>query len=141
MNVKEEMLHRYNGPVTLYAEEFDPEETQRLINSYQAAWDSGKSFVKWFSLTAKRESDSEDEISACVNGLHDSLTGLVANCWAKKLTREQVVALLNALDYEGEITLCKGMPAMNYIEVMRLWHGQHPDEDKISIPDSWLFKN
>lgn len=130
MNVYDEMINRYGGTVALAAQELDTNEAFRLRDEWQKMWDGGESFT----LCPTREADTEEEIDACVTGLYNALRVLVEKVWFAKLSREQAVAIGNALlltpSNWGKISVCKDV-SYGVDDIADKWNDAHPGEEPI----------
>ena len=130
MNVYDEMINRCCGTVALAAQELDPDEALRLRDEWQKMWDDGESFT----LRPTREADTEEEINACVTGLYNALRVLVGKTWFEKLSREQAVAIGNALlltpSNWGRIIVCKDV-SYGVDDIADKWNDAHPGEEPI----------
>lgn len=116
-----------------------------LIAEYQTRWDRGDRFC-WEGVSlldmfpfgadpsenkkdyAKRDSDSDKELDACLCELSEKLKTMLITNWTKKYDAKQMQHILNALtamDWNGSLHMF-GV-TVQYAEIKDVWNGMHPD--------------
>lgn len=112
-----------------------------IVAEYQNRWDSGERFTNLSAvdmfLGAKREADTEEELTACVDELADRIKAALVAQWAQQYDRSQMVSVLNAIsdmDVNASINMCGAVVRLH--EVAHAWNNTHPDEEPISTAPS-----
>ncbi len=140
MKIKDIMMQNHTSNVYEAARWLNAAETDRMVETYQSAWDNGESFTGvWGNFcTEKRESDTQEEANACAKQLYNALVTTLKREWARSLTHKQAKSVVDALQAARitnipSITICEGVSL--YLEdVHMLWEDTHPDE-KIDVVD------
>lgn len=105
MDIYEELHSRY---IQLYASAMDLDKDHHtkfdlVMKKYQKMWDDGFSVLPAtnmmnFMVPSKRKpEDEEKELSLLMEWTADKVFDIVVENWLSKLTREQVVFMLNAI--------------------------------------------
>ena len=94
---------KVNPTILQAALDEDAARAQAIIDSAQSAWDAGESFVIPPDVISalyprQRESDSDEEASAAVKEAEDLLRTIAINGVLRKLPREVVKAMCEALE-------------------------------------------
>ena len=140
MDIYEKMNARY-AELANAGYGLDDSIRNNIVAEYQSRWDSGERFTNLSAmdmiLGAKRDADTEEELTACVDELAGRIkTALVAQ-WAKRHSRRQMVSVLNAiadLDVNASINMHGAVVRLH--EIVRAWNNTHPDEEPISTAPS-----
>lgn len=118
MDIYEELHSRY---IQLYASAMDLDKDHHtkfdlVMKKYQKMWDDGFSILPAtnmmdFMATSKRKpEDEKKELSLLMEWTADKVFDIIIENWLSKLTREQVVFMLNAvseLDYNAQLSFEK----------------------------------
>lgn len=128
------LINKHTIDPLITARRYGDAETSKAIESYQSAWDAGESFINdGMFFSAKRSSDSDDELSACVDQLYSVLLGIIANGWVAKLSRSEAVTICNAI-FDASVRICDGIN-LNAYDIVYRWNKTHPTEQKIVMSD------
>lgn len=107
-----------------------------IVAEYQNRWDSGERFADLSAvdmfLGAKREADTEKEISACVDELASRIKSALVEQWASRYDRAQMVGVLNAIT---DLDVCASVNMYGVgvapHEIVRAWNKKHSDAEPI----------
>ena len=128
MNLEKTIMERYGSEICLLAGDADGDETAAIIKAVQDSWDRGAGFTAVTTFTGRKE-DSDEEIAAACECAIGKMSILVKKAWAKKLSREDAVAIINGLSAfstGGRIVVCHGVN-MGPHDIIDLWNNTHPD--------------
>lgn len=102
-------------------------------------WDDGFSVLSAtnmmnFMIPSKRKpEDEEKELSLLMEWTADKVFDIVVENWLSKLTREQVVSMLNAiseLDYNAQLSFEK-FHSITPKQILNIWNKSHEEADNI----------
>ena len=121
-----------------------PSEKERCLNVYVEAWESGEKFYAGDVETAmekmsimlgmaKRgeDCDEEKEIEAAAERLVSALRKANVKHWLSGITREQMVAVGNALGRDAFVVYSD--EKMSVIDMARQWNEIHEGEKEIIV--------
>lgn len=141
MDIYEELHSRY---IQLYASTMDLNKEYHMkfdlvMKKYQKIWDDGFSVLPAtnmmnFMVPSKRKpEDEEKELSLLMEWTADKVFDIVVENWLSKLTREQVVFMLNAiseLDYNAQLSFEKSH-SITPKQILNVWNKTHQEAENI----------
>lgn len=141
MDIYEELHSRY---IQLYVSAMDLDKDHHtkfdsVMKKYQKMWDDGFSVLPAtnmmnFMIPSKRKpEDEEKELSLLMEWTADKVFDIVVENWLSKLTREQVVSMLNAiseLDYNTQLSFEK-FHSITPKQILNIWNKSHEEADNI----------
>ena len=81
----------------------------------------------------RKPEDEEKELSLLMEWTADKVFDIVVENWLSKLTREQVVSMLNAiseLDYNAQLSFEK-FHSITPKQILNIWNKSHEEADNI----------
>lgn len=141
MDIYEELHSRY---IQLYSSTMDLDKDHHtkfdlVMKKYQKMWDDGFSILPAtnmmdFMATSKRKpEDEKKELSLLMEWTADKVFDIIIENWLSKLTREQVVFMLNAiseLDYNAQLSFEKSH-SITPKQILNVWNKTHQEAENI----------
>lgn len=120
-------------------------ETNAKLQSFVDWWTRGDSFIPRLfgpvdlDAPPKREADTDEELSACLERLHGALQTIICESWAVGMSRRVCLLLCNSMllptGLGADFRLLPDLTLTAH-DIAGLWSKTHPDEQEISYnPD------
>lgn len=139
MDIKHFMNTKYTSAVYDTARWINGTQAERICQLFQRQWDEGGSFLGlWGSICIRdRESDSEEEISACAKQLYNSLVIFVRTEWLQNLSRDLASDILTILEINRikdppRLGICPGIN-FDAADIVNGWNSYHPNQKPLNL--------